>query len=137
MSLHVKVYSCTDVKDVDAGWGKSDTYVVMYCDGETQKTSVVQESLNPKWNEEFDFKVSDPSTTAMHFLCWDSDASIRSNVGVNRDEFIGSVSVVLNALRPSETKKMVLQLLRNGKEKAGTLTVELTARDFSGLAGDL
>lgn len=134
MSLHVKVISASNLKDVDAGWGKSDNYLVMHCEGSTQKTKVIHESLNPEWNEEFDFDVSDPSGTAVTFMCWDSDGGIAE---VNRDEFVGSVSIGLNSLRPQEPKEMTLKLMRNSKQRFGTLTVELTANGFSGLAGDL
>lgn len=134
MSLHVKVISAANLKDVDAGWGKSDNYLVMHCAGSTQQTKVVHESLDPEWNEEFDFDVSDPSGTVVTFMCWDSDGGIAE---VNRDEFVGSVTVSLNSLRKGEPTEMNLQLMRNSKQRFGALNVELTANEFSGLAGDL
>eukprot|EP01001_Neometanema_parovale_P003778 NODE_1504_length_1706_cov_50.941883_g1426_i0.p1 GENE.NODE_1504_length_1706_cov_50.941883_g1426_i0~~NODE_1504_length_1706_cov_50.941883_g1426_i0.p1 ORF type:complete len:488 (+),score=76.88 NODE_1504_length_1706_cov_50.941883_g1426_i0:106-1569(+) len=54
--LRVVVNRATNLKDADA-FSKSDPIVLLQCNGQKQQTTVVKNSLNPIWNEEFKFEV--------------------------------------------------------------------------------
>jgi len=123
--LKVKVVKAKGLKNVDV-LSYTDAKVVVLCDGKNHSTKIINNNLNPVWNEEFSFEVGDPTTSLVTFIVWDSDM-------VSADDFVGCASISLNVLKPNETSSLEIPIFRNALEGSGTLTVELTAGNWSGL----
>ncbi|XP_066398161.1 synaptotagmin-5-like isoform X2 [Miscanthus floridulus] len=72
--LSVTVISAEDLPPMDIG-GKADPFVVLYLKkGETKKkTRVVTDTLNPIWNQTFDFMVEDALHDLLMVEVWDHD----------------------------------------------------------------
>jgi len=124
-SLKVKVVKAKNLVNVDV-LSYTDAKVLVVCDGHKKTTKIINNNLNPTWNEEFQFEINDPSTSFVSFVVWDSDA-------ITKDDFVGCTSVSLNVLKPNETSTIDLPIFRSATEDSGILTVELTAGNWSGL----
>ncbi|CAI5787754.1 E3 ubiquitin-protein ligase NEDD4-like isoform X9 [Podarcis lilfordi] len=101
--LRVKVVAGIDLAKKDI-FGASDPYVKLslYVADENRELALVQtktikKTLNPKWNEEFYFRV-DPSNHRLLFEVFDENR-------LTRDDFLGQVDVPLNHL-PTEDPTM-------------------------------
>ncbi|CAM6114039.1 unnamed protein product [Calypogeia fissa] len=105
--------------------GKSDPYVVLYVRPLFKlKTKVIDNNLNPEWNETFTLDVEDQETQALHFKVLDED--------IGQDKVLGLVSYPLSKLVPDEAVKLQLPLLPSldtdrvkDKKDRGSLIVEL------------
>ncbi|GJN12789.1 hypothetical protein PR202_ga31100 [Eleusine coracana subsp. coracana] len=80
--LSVTVISAEDLPSMDIG-GKADPFVVLYLKkGETKKkTRVVTDTLNPIWNQTFDFVVEDALHDLLMVEVWDHDTFGKDYVG--------------------------------------------------------
>uniref|UniRef100_A0A803TMF5 E3 ubiquitin-protein ligase n=1 Tax=Anolis carolinensis TaxID=28377 RepID=A0A803TMF5_ANOCA len=101
--LRVKVVAGIDLAKKDI-FGASDPYVKLslYASDESRELALVQtktikKTLNPKWNEEFYFRVN-PSNHRLLFEVFDENR-------LTRDDFLGQVDVPLNHL-PTEDPTM-------------------------------
>ncbi|XP_054843364.1 E3 ubiquitin-protein ligase NEDD4-like isoform X5 [Eublepharis macularius] len=101
--LRVKVVAGIDLAKKDI-FGASDPYVKLslYVADENRELALVQtktikKTLNPKWNEEFYFRVN-PSNHRLLFEVFDENR-------LTRDDFLGQVDVPLNHL-PTEDPTM-------------------------------
>ncbi|KAG6940822.1 neural precursor cell expressed, developmentally down-regulated 4-like, E3 ubiquitin protein ligase, partial [Chelydra serpentina] len=101
--LRVKVVSGIDLAKKDI-FGASDPYVKLslYVADENKELALVQtktikKTLNPKWNEEFYFRVN-PTNHRLLFEVFDENR-------LTRDDFLGQVDVPLNHL-PTEDPTM-------------------------------
>ncbi|XP_040334641.1 E3 ubiquitin-protein ligase NEDD4-like isoform X12 [Herpailurus yagouaroundi] len=101
--LRVKVVSGIDLAKKDI-FGASDPYVKLslYVADENRELALVQtktikKTLNPKWNEEFYFRVN-PSNHRLLFEVFDENR-------LTRDDFLGQVDIPLNHL-PTEDPTM-------------------------------
>ncbi|XP_038599534.1 E3 ubiquitin-protein ligase NEDD4-like isoform X8 [Tachyglossus aculeatus] len=101
--LRVKVVSGIDLAKKDI-FGASDPYVKLslYVADENRELALVQtktikKTLNPKWNEEFHFRVN-PTNHRLLFEVFDENR-------LTRDDFLGQVDVPLNHL-PTEDPTM-------------------------------
>nr|XP_033789615.1 E3 ubiquitin-protein ligase NEDD4-like isoform X13 [Geotrypetes seraphini] len=101
--LRVKMVSGIDLAKKDI-FGASDPYVKLslYVADENKELALVQtktikKTLNPKWNEEFYFRV-DPTNHRLLFEVFDENR-------LTRDDFLGQVDVPLNHL-PTEDPTM-------------------------------
>jgi len=76
--------------------GKSDPYVYWDIFGEKNKTTYIDENLNPKWGESFLYNTSMIELPdKIDFVCMDHD-----NVG--EDDFIGSYSLNLSPIKSGQ-----------------------------------
>ena len=72
--------------------GQSDPYVVLKFGTETHKTTVVNKSLNPLWNQEFEFTVTALNIKEQLVLTvWDKDK-------LKSDESMGTLKFVVTDL---------------------------------------
>jgi Ca2+-dependent lipid-binding protein len=55
MILRVSINKAEHLPGMDLS-GLSDPFVKLHYDGKMQKTNVIRESLDPEWNESFDFE---------------------------------------------------------------------------------
>ncbi|KAM0854376.1 hypothetical protein ACQ4PT_050458 [Festuca glaucescens] len=80
--LSVTVISAEDLPAMDV-MGKADPFVVLYLKkGETKKkTRVVTETLNPIWNQTFDFVVEDALHDLLMVEVWDHDTFGKDYIG--------------------------------------------------------
>eukprot|EP00961_Rhodomonas_salina_P232385 3139742-Rhodomonas_salina.1 len=58
--LTVKVFEAKDLVAADRG-RTSDPYVVIEFSGQQRKTKTIKQTINPKWNESFDFEIGRPA----------------------------------------------------------------------------
>ncbi|XP_020240880.1 synaptotagmin-5-like [Asparagus officinalis] len=80
--LSVTVITAEDLPPMDV-MGKADPYVVltMKKTGTKNKTRVVNESLNPAWNQTFDFVVEDGLHDMLILEVWDHDTFGKDYIG--------------------------------------------------------
>lgn len=128
--LKVEVVQAQGIADMDFGFaGDTDPYVVVEVNGKWQSTDIIEGSLNPVWNQVFEFHIHSPEAEQVNFMLWDDDEG--------QDTLVATCSVNLNSLVEKEAQSLVLPLVRVGKEadgeQQGTLTVNLTAMNFNGL----
>ena len=75
-------------------WDCSDPYVEVSCGKATRKTNVVDNNLNPEFNEIFTFTAG--PADQLDIKLWDSDA-------VKADDLLGTLSIPLFKLKSGET----------------------------------
>uniref|UniRef100_A0A7N0VMC2 Uncharacterized protein n=1 Tax=Kalanchoe fedtschenkoi TaxID=63787 RepID=A0A7N0VMC2_KALFE len=80
--LSVTVVSAEDLPPVDLN-GKADPYVILIMkkSNTRHKTRVVNESLNPVWNQTFDFVVEDGLHDMLMVEVWDHDTFGKDKIG--------------------------------------------------------
>ena len=76
--------------------GSADPYVTLDIHGKKQKSKIIQNTLNPEWNEEFVFEVDADHNTKLTLKLWDSDRA-------SEDDEIGEVSFKLANLSGSSS----------------------------------
>lgn len=128
--LTITVVKAQSLKNMDM-IGKSDPYVTVYCRVLFQQmTKVIDNNLNPVWNETFEMDVEDQETQSLVLQVLDKD--------IGSDKLLGVVTYPLAKLNAEETKELNLPLLPsletdNVKEKQGrgTLTIKVLYHIFS------
>ncbi|KAH7292613.1 hypothetical protein KP509_29G077600 [Ceratopteris richardii] len=101
--ITVTVIKAQSLKNMEM-LGKSDPYVVAYVRVlYKEKTKVVNNNLNPVWNEIFEFDVEDKETQALVFQVLDQD--------VGSDKLLGVAQFPLVKLDDEETKELELPLV--------------------------
>ena len=76
-------------------WDCSDPYVEVICGKNSQKTRVVDNDLNPEFNECFEFSISPPDEVLVVKI-WDYDA-------VKSDDLLGTLEIPLYKLKAGES----------------------------------
>ncbi|XP_078174363.1 calcium-dependent lipid-binding (CaLB domain) family protein [Carex rostrata] len=113
--------------------GKSDPYVVLYTRPMFKvKTKVIDNNLNPEWNETFEVIVEDKETQFLALEVYDED-------NMQTDKRLGVAKVPLLGLEMEKTKEHTLKLersldpLKNNKDKKerGTITIEVQYHQFT------
>ncbi|CAF1882731.1 BnaCnng20110D [Brassica napus] len=107
-TLDVKLVQAKDLSNKDL-IGKSDPYAVVFIrplPNKTKKTKTISNSLNPIWNEHFEFVVEDVSTQHLTVRVFDDE-------GVGSSQLIGAAQVPLNELEPGKVKDIWLKLVKD------------------------
>lgn len=128
--LSVSIVKATALKNMEI-IGKSDPYVVLYIRPLFKvKTKVVDNSLNPVWNETFDLIAEDKETQSIIFEVFDKD--------ITQDKRLGIVKLPLIDLEPDTVKELELRLLPSldmlkikDKKDRGTLTIKVLYHAFN------
>ncbi|KAK4432450.1 Synaptotagmin-3 [Sesamum alatum] len=130
--LHVKVVRAHNLLKMDF-LGRSDPYVKLNLSGErlpAKKTSVVMNSLNPIWCEDFKLIVKDPESQVLQLQLYDWEK-------VGAHDYLGMQVVPLNQLIPYEKQEFILDLLNSmdpndphNKKPRGSVTVEVAFVPF-------
>ncbi|EFJ23674.1 plant synaptotagmin [Selaginella moellendorffii] len=97
--------------------GKSDPYVVIYMKGskaKMQKTSVMRKTLNPEWNQRFQFPVEDARNDMVVVEVWDRD--------VFGKDFMGSCALTLSKVL---TERSYYEVVTLSPRAAGKLHLHL------------
>ncbi|XP_042392307.1 calcium-dependent lipid-binding protein-like [Zingiber officinale] len=129
--LTVTIVRATSLKNQELV-GKSDPYVVLYVRPVFKvKTKVVDDNLNPVWNETFELLAEDKETQSINFEVYDED-------NLQQDKKMGVAKLSLQELKPEATKEMELKLLSSldtlsikDKKDRGSLTVKVLYHSFT------
>eukprot|EP01012_Entosiphon_sulcatum_P047491 TRINITY_DN6458_c0_g1_i1.p1 TRINITY_DN6458_c0_g1~~TRINITY_DN6458_c0_g1_i1.p1 ORF type:complete len:194 (-),score=33.77 TRINITY_DN6458_c0_g1_i1:92-673(-) len=108
-ALRVTVVSCNNLKDMDVGGrGHTDPYVELQLGGQAHRTKVVQDQLNPIFNDEFVFSGLDhPEELSLKVIVRDEDAK-------SRDEGLGYCTVELDDLVDNKAQEVTKSIGRHG-----------------------
>lgn len=116
--VKVTVLEAKDLKRADislTGKGKSDPYVVVKVGAKSEKTKVVDNTVNPVWNETFEMMVDSADGQVLYLDVFDEDPG--------DDDFLGRVNMDLSKLREVGFQDEWLPL---EETKTGLLHVSLT-----------
>lgn len=94
--------------------GTSDPYLVLTLGDAKQATSVASKTLNPEWNQTFEFPVLSADSALFEAVCWDKDRF--------KKDYMGEFDVVLedlflNGSTMPESKWVQLESRRAGKKR--------------------
>ncbi|KAL5783435.1 hypothetical protein ACOSP7_008464 [Xanthoceras sorbifolium] len=106
--LEVKLVQAKDLSNKDI-IGKSDPYAELYVRplrDRIKKSKVINNELNPIWNEHFEFIVEDASTQHLVVRIYDDE-------GLQASQLIGCAHVRLNELDPGKVKDVWLKLVKD------------------------
>ncbi|TYG57076.1 hypothetical protein ES288_D08G114300v1 [Gossypium darwinii] len=106
--LEVKLIQARDLTNKDI-IGKSDPYAVLFVrplPGRTKKSKIINNDLNPIWNEHYEFIIEDATTQHLVVRIYDDE-------GVQASEFIGCAQVLLSELEPGKVKDVWLNLVKD------------------------
>ncbi|KAM0020925.1 putative C2 domain, synaptotagmin-like mitochondrial-lipid-binding domain, C2 domain superfamily [Helianthus debilis subsp. tardiflorus] len=107
-TLEVKLVQAQNLTNKDF-IGKSDPFAKLYIRplrSGTKTSKVIDNDLNPVWNEHFEFVVDDISTQHLTLKVYDDD-------GLNSSELIGCVQYKLSQLDPGKVKDVWLKLVKD------------------------
>ncbi|XP_040384999.1 synaptotagmin-2-like [Oryza brachyantha] len=132
--LLVKVLRAQNLQKKDL-LGKSDPYVKLTMSDDklpSKKTTVKRGNLNPEWNEDFKFVVTDPETQELEIKVFDWEQ-------VGKHDKMGMNKILLKELPPEETKVATYNLLKtmdpndiHNEKSRGQITLEMTYKPFKG-----
>ncbi|CAN1157751.1 Calcium-dependent lipid-binding protein, partial [Linum perenne] len=128
--LTVTLVKANDLKNKEM-IGKSDPYVVLYIRPVFKvKSNVVENNLNPVWNQTFELIAEDKETQSIILEVFDKD--------IGQDKRLGIVKIPLIDLEAESWKDMELRLMPaldmlkvKDKKDRGTLTVKVLYHEYS------
>ncbi|KAF9203563.1 hypothetical protein BGZ49_006276 [Haplosporangium sp. Z 27] len=95
--LKIKVVGARDLPVMDKASDLTDAYVeVRFADFEAQRTAVCRKTLNPVWNEDFRFEVTDDADLQNEPL----ELKVLDYDAITANDSVGSVFIDLNPLLP-------------------------------------
>lgn len=129
--LTLNVVKATALKNKEM-IGKSDPYVVLQIRPMFKvKTKVINNNLNPVWNETFELIAEDKETQALILEVFDED-------NLAQDKRLGIVKLPLIDLEPETAKEYDLRLLPSldmlkikDKKDRGTITIKVLYHEFT------
>ncbi|KAI7756134.1 hypothetical protein M8C21_013444 [Ambrosia artemisiifolia] len=107
-TLEVKLVQAQGLKNKDI-IGKSDPYAELYIRplrNKMQTSKVINNDLNPIWNEHFEFVVEDVSTQHLTVKIFDDE-------GLQAAELLGCAHVKLSQLEPGKVKDVWIKLVKD------------------------
>ncbi|KAF3327108.1 synaptotagmin-4-like isoform X1 [Carex littledalei] len=112
--------------------GKSDPYVIVYIRPILKvKTRVIDDNLNPEWNETFNLLAEDRETQSLYLEVYDEDK-------LKQDKKLGVVALPLKSFQPEALTEFNLNLLSSldtlkvkDKKDRGTLTIKALYHTFT------
>ncbi|KZV16518.1 synaptotagmin-5-like [Dorcoceras hygrometricum] len=125
----VTVVRANDLKNMEV-FGKSDPYVVVHIRPLVKvKTKVVDNNLNPVWNQTFELIAEDKETQSLVLEVFDRD--------IGQDKRLGVARIQLIEVEPDKAKEVELRLLPaldmlkvKDKKDRGTITVKVLYHEF-------
>jgi len=72
MQVYVRVVEAKDIAKMDTV-GSTDAFVCISLNGKNERKTKIVTSMTPKWNEEFTFQVTNPTSDYIHILMKDHD----------------------------------------------------------------
>jgi hypothetical protein len=94
--------------------GMSDPYVVVQSGGKKQKTTVINDTLQPKWDEELELSgnLEHFIATGLKIKVMDADNDVGD---IGSDDTLGEITIPLEVMRHTEHVKCVERLPTQGK----------------------
>ncbi|XP_030929753.1 synaptotagmin-4 [Quercus lobata] len=128
--IALTIVKANDLKNMEM-IGKSDPYVVVHIRPLFKvKTKVVDNNLNPVWNQTFDLIVEDKETQSLILEVFDED--------IGQDKRLGIAKLTLNDLEAESEKELDLRLQPSldmlkikDKKDRGTLTIKVLYHEFN------
>ena len=126
-SLLVHLSHATNLKAMDRN-GFSDPYVKLTLRGQTHKSKTIKKSLNPRWDDHFEFKgvLGELLEQPMQLHAFDNDFG-------KQDDKLGNASIVLRVFERTRQHDFAVALSDNG----GTVNLRMTWVPVGGVARDL
>ncbi|KAL8541279.1 hypothetical protein ACS0TY_002503 [Phlomoides rotata] len=126
----VTILQANDLKNMELV-GKSDPYVVVHIRPLFKvKTKVIDNNLNPVWNETFELIAEDKETQSIIFEVFDED--------IGDDKRLGIAKLALMELEAKTTKETEVRLLPSldmlkikDKKDRGTLSIKVSYHEFN------
>lgn len=117
--LDLRIVEARNLPDVET-FGKIDPYCTVELEGKQWRTSVVDNTENPRFDEVFKFHVADENSSQLRFCLW--------NKNTMSDDFLGQYHMSISGLKQGEVKDewVLLQQCKSNAE----LHVRLMAVDF-------
>ncbi|KAK5170232.1 phosphatidylserine decarboxylase [Saxophila tyrrhenica] len=111
--LRVQVQKARNLAPKDKS-GTSDPYLILTLGESKEATSVVSKTLNPEWNQTFEFPVTTADSALLEVICWDKDRF--------KKDYMGDFDVVLedvfqNSRTSPEPRWFKLESRRAGRRK--------------------
>ena len=128
--LRVKVVEAKDLLATDVGLvkkGKSDPYVILRIGAQTFRTKLIQNNLNPEWNETFEAFVDNSEGQQIEAIVYDEDTS-------SKDSKLGAVSTDIASTVQTGYRDMWLPL---EGVKQGRLHLQMSWYALSSSPSDL
>lgn len=97
MKLVVRVIEAQNLPPTDPN-GLSDPYVRLQLGKQRYKTKVIKKSLNPRWDEEFSFRVDDLNEELV--------VSVMDEDKFFNDDFVGQLKVPMSLVFDEEIKSL-------------------------------
>ena len=112
MQLHVRVIEARNLAKMDT-FGKSDPYCLLQIAGTTsiQRTRVISNCQEPRWNEDFHFPVTNPASQSLIILMRDKDVSF--------DDDMGKIEIQLASFIIDQVFDQWFDMIPCGKVKKG------------------
>jgi len=80
-TLHLRIVEARDIPKMDT-IGKTDAYcIISISEKNPQKTRVENNTMTPRWNEDFHFDVTNPQSDEIHLLMRDKDVIKDDDIG--------------------------------------------------------
>lgn len=117
--LDIRICGARNLPDTET-IGEPDPYCVVKLEGATHRTSTVDDTTDPVWNEVFKFQVADPNSSQLRFELW--------NKNTLSDEFLGCYHLSISGLQRGVVSDnwYLLQQCKTNAE----LHVRMMAHDF-------
>ena len=94
MKVHLKIIEGKEIPIMDVG-GTCDGYCKINFGKQKAQTRIIDNSLNPRWRQEFHFDIVDIINDFLFIQLYDHDT-------IGRDEIISDLSIRLDELKPGE-----------------------------------
>lgn len=117
--LDIRICEARNLPDVQT-LGKPDPYCIVRCENQQHKTRVIDDNLNPKWEEVFKFQIADENSAQLRLELW--------NKNLVSDELLGIYSLSISSLKKGLVSDK-WYLLQNCKGNA-ELRIRMCALDF-------
>ena len=118
--LRVKVLKGRNLAAKDKS-GTSDPFLIVTLGDTKEATSVERKTLNPEWNQTFEFPVVSGDSALLEAVCWDKDRF--------RNDYMGELDILLEdvftttATTEPEPKWIKLEERRTGRKKKKSMAV--------------
>lgn len=129
-AIELGIIGCKNLLPMKAikGKGSTDAYAVAKYGTKWVRTRTVSDRLDPKWNEQYTWKVYDPSTvlTVGVFDSWEVLESDGSNETIRPDFRMGKVRIRISTLAMGKLYKNTYPLLllsQSGLKKMGEIEI--------------
>lgn len=117
--LDIRICEARNLPDTQV-IGKPDPYCIVRCENQQHKTRVLDDQLNPKWEEVFKFQIADEHSAQLRFELW--------NKNLTSDELLGMYTLSISGLKKGlvDDRWYLLQKCKGNAE----LRVRMCALDF-------